>query len=149
MADIAPTTRRTALATMAGVALTAIPLPADAAAPFKPEPTWLGRRYLRYAALVRLLWSRPEDEYSPRYIRFLELNNRYLAELKRVREEILARPVESVSDAVDRIILAAGAVNDDHEEVIPPLAGVLAAAGITPEECSEQADWPDDWHVEA
>ena len=66
----------------------------------------------------------------------------YQAELGRVRTEILAKPVQSVSDMVDRLLLVSHDVgwidSDSQERLWPTLAGALAAARITPAECCDE-----------
>jgi hypothetical protein len=128
---------------MGAVACTTFTQPqADAGTPFAPEPTWLGRRFLRYTALVRWCWRTgviDDDDLAT-----WERLDRYQAELDRVRAEVVARPVSSVADLVDRLIIVAHQCDPlyselHHDKMWPALAGALAAAGITPAECCEDA----------
>jgi hypothetical protein len=149
MATHRTTTRRTVLAIMGGALAQAAPATATPATPeFAPEPTLLGRRYLRYLALIRFLWSRGVVEDGTRAEAAM---HRYDRELANMRAEIVARPVQSVADMVDRLILAAhdcDTVNGEirHKSVWPALGGALAAAGINPHECCEDAECEaDEW----
>src|SRR5262245_23464115 len=106
MAADASSTRRTALATIAAFSARVFAAtPANSNAAFTPEPTLLGRRFLRYVSMHRWLQNAPyrgdaqEDAIAKRLAK-------YHAELVATAAEILARPVQSVGDIVDRLILA-------------------------------------------
>jgi hypothetical protein len=141
MAKITPTTRRTAIATMAGAALTAA-VPASAGAPFNPVPTRLGRRYLFCVEQIRFLWAHMPREGTPAYDACQERCDRHHGELEALKAEIVARPVLSVSDMVDRLIVVGHEVGwiDENfqEEIWPALGGTLVAAGLNPSECCEE-----------
>ena len=146
MATYSPTTRRTAIASLAGATLTALASSAPAAAsePFAPVPTRLGRKYLHHVGLIRFLWEHMPLDGTQSYDACQDRVEHHHAELDKLRGEILARPVQSVSDMVDRLILLGHEVHwvddDFQERMAPALAGALAAAGLTLEECCDLVD---------
>jgi len=119
-------------AIMGGALAQAAPATAAPATPeFAPAPTLLGRRYLRYGVIED--GNRAEAALG-----------RYERELANMRAEIVARPVQSVAEMVDRLILTAHDSDPNyncirHESLWPVLGGALVVAGINPHECCEDA----------
>jgi hypothetical protein len=105
---------------------------------FSPQPTWHGRRFLRYLCLAKWLLRQPYagDAIEQRAEKKVAA---YHAELTRLAGEILARPVASANDMVDRLIVVAHEsdpaweINRDTFEAA--LAGALACAGINVGDC--------------
>jgi hypothetical protein len=102
------------------------------------EPTRLGREFLRRVAQAKWLLRAPyhgdaqEDAIAERM-------ERHHAELRQVHSEIVAKPVQSVGDLLDRLILLAHEADPswdvEHSHVLPILGGALAVAGILVGDC--------------
>jgi hypothetical protein len=157
MAIQSTTTRRTALASIAGAALAGLAAPpASAAALPLARPTELGKRLLGALALYRAGWRNPPDEATDK-MAYEDHEDRMLAlreEFDAISAEIAARRVRSMSDIVDRAIvltwLTAGQLDLDHwwgGDFAALAAPLVALGGVTVGQCSE--DPADDVGTEA
>jgi hypothetical protein len=106
-------------------------------------PSPAGRRVLELVAEQRALtaaWEIDEDAASAR-------NNELSDAIEAVGKSITGRPIASVSDIIDRAILAAWACQPHRGRLIPDdaaalrdayIVDVLALAGIRPEQCNAE-----------
>lgn len=118
-----------------GLALAgAMVLPTSPAAAAQPSP-W-GRKLLQLVALHQRLWASPPDEAADRegYERFELRVSGIVDEIRAMGDEITDRPVRSIADVIDRVIIAVH-FRDEPEAIMPALGGILALAGVRPAEC--------------
>src|SRR5262245_46576430 len=142
MATHSTTTRRAALATMAGVALTAAIPPASAAAlPAHAAPTDKGRRLLAGLASLRAVWAtRPESDEECDAAS--DATDVFLREATAIAHELATTPVRTMSDVIDRAIAIGWLAHNDKEswaEMGGVIGSLLAVGGIQPELLAEEA----------
>jgi hypothetical protein len=128
---------------LGGGALGAVALAAPAAHAFPAvtAPTSAGARVLELVAEQRALsavWDSDEDVASARNVELCDA-------IETIGKSIITRPIASVSDIIDRAILAAWAcqprgsrlTRDDSEGLKDAyIIDVLGLAGIRPEQCN-------------
>jgi hypothetical protein len=119
----------------------ALPAPAAHAFPGAMAPSSAGRRVLELVAEQRALsavWDTDEDVASARHVELCDA-------IETIGKSIITRPIASVSDIIDRAILAAWAcqprgsrlTRDDSEGLKDAyIVDVLGLAGIRPEQCN-------------
>jgi hypothetical protein len=144
LSTTAPSINRRALlrgGSLAAVAA-ASPAAAQTVAP-AVEPSPAGRRVLALVAEQRTLnavWDTDEDTTSARH------NELYDA-IETIGRSITRRPIATISDVVDRAILAAWSCQPHGGHLIPDdpeclhaayIVDVLALAGIQPEQCNAE-----------
>jgi hypothetical protein len=135
---------RRALLRGGSLATVALASPAAAhASPLAAAPSNAGRHILRLVAEQRALsamWDIDEDTASVR-------NSELWDAIDALGKSIRARPIASLSDIVDRAILAAWACQPHGGKLIPDdveglrgayIVDMLALAGIRPEQCNAE-----------
>jgi hypothetical protein len=108
---------------------------------FDPTPSPLGRTFLRLQATIRML-RRPTDPKDDLPIN--AAHEKIQARADGIRAEILARPVASLADVIDRLIVLGHQLDPsheaDHRRCWQALAPILLEAGINPGETGESPD---------
>jgi hypothetical protein len=122
----------------AGAPCIALPLATDAS----PLPTLVarpspwGRKVLQLVRVYYRMWASPPDEAADpeSYKRFTLRTAGIIGEIRAMADEIADRPVRSIADVIDRVIIAVH-WRDEPDTIMPALGGILAVAGVRQGEC--------------
>ena len=132
------TTTRRQLVKLGAAAASSIVVPAatTASPALAAQPSRWGRKLLQLIALYQHLWASPPNEAADRegYERFEHRTTGVLDEIRDLAAGIADRPVRSLADVIDRVIIAIH-YRDEPEDMMPALGGILAVADVRPREC--------------